>query len=33
VVPPGLAITLFVLAFFALGQVVDDKSNPQAQRR
>ena len=33
VVPPGLAITLFVLAFFAVGQVVDDESNPQAQRR
>ena len=33
VVPPGLAITLFVLALFAVGQVVDDESNPQAQRR
>ena len=33
VVPPGLAITLFVLAFFAVGQVVEDESNPQAQRR
>ena len=33
VVPPGLAITLFVLALFAVGQVVEDESNPQAQRR
>ncbi len=33
VVPPGLAITLFVLALFAVGQVVENESNPQAQRR
>jgi peptide/nickel transport system permease protein len=33
VVPPGLAITLFVLALFAVGQVVEHESNPQAQRR
>jgi peptide/nickel transport system permease protein len=31
VVPPGVAITLFVLAFFAVGQVVEDAANPRAQ--
>ena len=33
VVPPGLAITLFVLAFFAVGQVIEDAANPQARER
>jgi peptide/nickel transport system permease protein len=33
VVPPGLAITLFVLAFFAIGQVIEDAANPQARER
>ena len=28
VVPPGLAITLVVLAFFAIGQVVEDAADP-----
>ena len=32
VVPPGAAITFFVLAFFAIGQIVDESSNPQARR-
>jgi peptide/nickel transport system permease protein len=32
VVPPGVAITLFVLAFFAVGQVIEDTTNPQARR-
>jgi peptide/nickel transport system permease protein len=31
VVPPGLAITLFVLAFFAVGQVIEEAANPRAQ--
>jgi peptide/nickel transport system permease protein len=29
VVPPGAAITLFVLAFFAIGQVIEDAANPR----
>jgi peptide/nickel transport system permease protein len=33
VVPPGLAITLFVLAFFAIGQVIEDASSPRGRRR
>jgi peptide/nickel transport system permease protein len=33
VVPPGLAITLFVLAFFAVGQVIEDAADPQARER
>ena len=32
VLPPGIAITLFVLAFFAVGQVIDESSTPQARR-
>jgi peptide/nickel transport system permease protein len=32
VVPPGVAITLFVLAFFAVGQVIEGESNPQVRR-
>jgi peptide/nickel transport system permease protein len=31
VLPPGVAITLFVLAFFAVGQVIEDAANPRAQ--
>ncbi len=31
IVPPGLAITIFVLAFFAVGQVIEDAANPQLQ--
>jgi peptide/nickel transport system permease protein len=31
IVPPGLAITAFVLAFFAVGQVIEDAANPQLQ--
>jgi peptide/nickel transport system permease protein len=31
IVPPGLAITVFVLAFFAVGQVIEDAANPQLQ--
>jgi peptide/nickel transport system permease protein len=31
VVPPGVAITVFVLAFFAVGQVIEDAANPQFQ--
>ena len=31
--PPGVAITLFVLAFFAVGQVIEDAADPQARRR
>ena len=31
VVPPGTAITLFVLAFFAVGQVIEDAAGPQSQ--
>jgi peptide/nickel transport system permease protein len=30
IVPPGLAITLFVLAFFAVGQVIEDAGAPRA---
>jgi peptide/nickel transport system permease protein len=33
VVPPGLAITLFVLAFFAVGQVIEDAADPRARER
>jgi peptide/nickel transport system permease protein len=33
VVPPGAAITLFVLAFFAVGQVVEDGPRPGAEER
>ena len=33
VVPPGVAITLFVLAFFAVGQVIERDADPQARRR
>ena len=29
IVPPGIAITVLVLAFFALGQVIEDVANPQ----
>jgi peptide/nickel transport system permease protein len=32
VLPPGAAITLFVLAFFAVGQVIEDAANPQARK-
>jgi peptide/nickel transport system permease protein len=32
VVPPGVAITLFVLAFFAVGQVIEDSSGPRGKR-
>ena len=31
VVPPGLAITLFVLAFFAVGQVIEEIADPRAE--
>jgi peptide/nickel transport system permease protein len=31
VLPPGAAITLFVLAFFAVGQVIEDAANPKAR--
>jgi peptide/nickel transport system permease protein len=31
VIPPGVAITLFVLAFFAVGQVVEDAADPRAK--
>ena len=31
VIPPGLAITVFVLAFFAVGQVIEDAANPHFQ--
>jgi peptide/nickel transport system permease protein len=33
VVPPGLAITLFVLAFFAVGQAIGDATDPKAEQR
>ena len=33
VVPPGLAITLFVLAFFAVGQVIEEIADPKARER
>jgi peptide/nickel transport system permease protein len=29
ILPPGLAITVFVLAFFAVGQVIEDAADPQ----
>jgi peptide/nickel transport system permease protein len=32
-VPPGLAITLFVLALFAVGQVIEEIANPRARER
>ena len=31
VIPPGAAITLFVLAFFAVGQVIEDAADPRAR--
>jgi peptide/nickel transport system permease protein len=31
VVPPGAAITLFVLAFFAVGQVIEDAADPRTR--
>ncbi len=31
VVPPGAAITLFVLAFFAVGHVIEDAADPRAR--
>jgi peptide/nickel transport system permease protein len=31
VVPPGVAITLFVLAFFAVSHVIEDVAEPQAE--
>jgi ABC-type dipeptide/oligopeptide/nickel transport system permease subunit len=31
-VPPGLAITLFVLAFFAVGQSIEDAADPRAEK-
>jgi peptide/nickel transport system permease protein len=31
--PPGLAITLFVLAFFAVGQSIEDAADPHAEER
>ena len=33
VVPPGLAITLFVLAFFAVGQVIEEIVDPKVRER
>jgi peptide/nickel transport system permease protein len=33
VVPPGLAITLFVLAFFAVGQVIEEIADPKVRER
>ena len=33
VVPPGAAITLFVLAFFAVGQVLEDGGRPGGEER
>jgi peptide/nickel transport system permease protein len=33
VLPPGLAITLFVLAFFAVGQVIASATDPRARAR
>ena len=33
VVPPGLAITLFVLAFFAVGQVIEEIADPRVRER
>jgi peptide/nickel transport system permease protein len=29
ILPPGIAITLFVLAFFAVGQVIADAADPR----
>jgi ABC-type dipeptide/oligopeptide/nickel transport system permease subunit len=33
VLPPGAALTLFVLAFFAVGQVIEDAAGPRARAR
>jgi peptide/nickel transport system permease protein len=33
VLPPGIAITLFVLAFFAVGQVIEDAAEPRRRPR
>jgi peptide/nickel transport system permease protein len=33
VVPPGVAITLFVLAFFAVGQVIEEIADPKMRER
>ncbi|HET6171065.1 MAG TPA: ABC transporter permease [Gaiellales bacterium] len=33
VLPPGIAITLFVLAFFSVGQVIEEAANPQGRER
>jgi peptide/nickel transport system permease protein len=33
VLPPGIAITLFVLAFFAVGQVIEDASDPHSRQQ
>ena len=30
--PPGIGITLLVLAFFAVGHVIEDARNPQRRR-
>jgi peptide/nickel transport system permease protein len=33
VVPPGVAITLLVLAFFAIGQVIEEIADPRGRKR